>query len=510
MQAVKRALLSVSDKKDLVFLATHLHALGIELLSTGGTSLLLKEANIPYTPVDEVTGVQEMLGGRVKTLHPMIHGGILADRDAHSHEITAHGIQPIDLVVVNFYPFHKIVEKTALPLADVIEEIDIGGPAMVRAAAKNMAWVSVVVDPNDYAALIKSLEDTGGTSLSFRQYLALKAFKLTAQYDAMVSGYLDKRFNDVDMPALTTLALKESIALRYGENPHQRAQAFQLVGDEEEGVLAATVHQGKALSFNNLLDANAACQCVAEFKMPACVIVKHGNPCGVAAGASIEEAYESALEADPQSAFGGIVAMNEACEKALAERLAAHFLEVVIAPAFSEEALSVLSKKPNLRVLSMPFKASSLWEYKFIDGGVLRQEKDHHRLLQSDLKVVTNKDIDQHMIDNMLFAWQVLKHIKSNAILIAKNQQTIGIGAGQVSRIDSVDIAIKKAGDKLADAVLASDAFFPFRDSIDRIAAAGIRAIIQPGGSVKDHEVIDACNEHGIAMVFTGIRCFKH
>lgn len=510
MQPVKRALLSVSDKDQLVNLATHLHALGIELLSTGGTSVVLRAANIPHRLVEEVTGVPEMLGGRVKTLHPSIHGGILADRMTQADDMLTHGITPIDLVVVNFYPFHKVLLDETLPLSAVIEEIDIGGPAMVRAAAKNMAWVGVVTDPHDYAALLHTLQETGGLSTAFRHYLALKAFKATAQYDAMVSHYLEKRFGDVAEPAVTSLALKESISLRYGENPHQCAKAFQLVGEEHIGVLAATVHQGKALSFNNLLDANAAANIIAEFTLPACVIVKHGNPCGAALASDIESAYEKALAADAQSAFGGIVAFNQPCSDALALRLIAHFFEVVIAPSFSEEALLVLASKPNLRVLTMPVNANGLWEYKFIDGGVLQQEKESKRIAASDLTVVTDKQIDQQTIDDMLFAWDVVKHIKSNAILIAKDQQTLGVGAGQVSRIESVDLAIKKAGHHLNGAVLASDAFFPFRDSIDRIATTGIRAIIQPGGSVKDQEVIDACNEHGIAMAFTGFRCFKH
>lgn len=512
MPSIKRALLSVSDKTNLIPFATQLTKLGIQLLSTGGTSALLKEANIPHRLVEEVTGVQEMMDGRVKTLHPKIHGGILGDRIKHHEEMSAHGIDAIDLVIVNFYPFHKVLAQSELPLSAVIEEIDIGGPAMVRAAAKNMAYVSVVVDPNDYQDVIQSLLDNGDLLLSYRQQLALKAYKLTAQYDAMVSSYLETRFNHSNNALHSkteTLLLKESIALRYGENPHQRAHAFQIAGCKE-GVLTAMLYQGKALSFNNLLDANAAFNCLTEFDVPTAVIVKHGNPCGVAARPSIEEAYNIALKADASSAFGGIVALNRPCGEVLASTLIEHFLEVVIAPSFSEAALSILAKKPNLRVLAMPMTTNTAWEYKFIEGGVLKQEKDRKSLVLSDLKVVTNSQVDQKEMDEMLFAWHVLKHLKSNAILITANNTTLGIGAGQVSRIDSVDIAIKKAGNHLEGAVLASDAFFPFRDSIDRIAKAGIRAIIQPGGSVKDQEVIDACNEHGMAMVFTGVRCFKH
>lgn len=508
MQSIKRALLSVSDKKGLVSLASQLQALNIEIYSTGGTSRELKEAGIHHHLVEELTGHPEILNGRVKTLHPKLHGGILAERNHHQEEMKTHGIKPIDLVIVNFYPFHQVIHQNDLSISKVIEEIDIGGPTLVRGAAKNMAWVGVVVDPNDYETLIKHLKAEGTLPLSFREYLALKAFKLTSDYDAMVSGYLAKRFN-AEQRIDETLHLKESIALRYGENPHQTAKAFQLIG--EEGILSANVHQGKVLSYNNLLDANHALTCLSEFEKPSCVIVKHGSPCGVAERDAIIDAFKTAYLADSQSAFGGIVALNKVCTEELAKLIVEHFFEVVIAPNFSDEALAILKSKPNLRVLSLPVQNFiNQWEYTFIQGGVLKQEKNTHQLTEADLKIVTKQTLKEAQIADLLFAWRVVKHIKSNAILVAKDKCTLGIGGGQVSRIDAVDFAINKAGKDLTGSVLASDAYFPFRDSIDRIANTGITAIIQPGGSIKDQEVINACDEYGIAMVFTGNRCFKH
>jgi len=501
---VKRALLSVSDKLGVVEFAQHLTRLGVDLISTGGTSKMLREAGISHRQVDEITGLPEMLDGRVKTLHPKIHGGILARRDEHAKEVNQHGIEWIDMVVVNFYPFEKVVSQNKnITFDEAIEYIDIGGPTMVRAAAKNAAFVAAVTDPNDYASIITELEKTQGLSLETRKTLARKVFGLTAHYDAMIYRYFEEG------PEYLDLQLEKITELRYGENPHQKASAYQLK-PSSSGILNAKQHQGKPLSYNNILDAEAAVTCVSEFDEPACVIVKHANPCGAAQAATINEAYQRAYEADSLSAFGGIVALNKPCTKEIAASITSIFMEVVIAPAYTQEALSLFSAKPNLRILEMPVKQNEAWEMKYITGGLLLQEKDTQIITVHDLKVVTHAQPKPEELDAMLFAWRVLKHIKSNGILIAKHNTTIGIGAGQVSRIDAVDLAIRKAKQNIQDSILASDAFFPFRDSIDSIAKTGVRAIIQPGGSMRDEEVIAACNENNIAMVFTGKRCFRH
>lgn len=508
---VKRALISVSNKTGIIELAHVLHKLHIEIISTGGTSQALREAGIPHRQVDEMTGLPEMLNGRVKTLHPKVHGGILGKRDVHADEANKHQIEWIDLVVVNFYPFEDALRNQPdMSWDKMVEYIDIGGPTMVRAAAKNFAWVGVVVDPNDYSVVMTMLQNQGGLTLEKRKQLAEKVFELTSRYDAAIysslSGKSDVRHCETQ-PATIRLQLQKSLELRYGENPHQRACAYQL---EQQGILSAKQHQGKPLSYNNILDSEAALACVQEFEEPTCVIVKHANPCGVASASTIEDAYQRAYNADSLAAFGGIVALNRPCTKAVAEMMSTLFVEVILAPAYTPEALSVLSAKQNLRVLELSMHDKQSWELRFIAGGALMQEKDAHVIQQADLKVVTQQAPTTEDVNAMLFAWRVLKHIKSNGILIAKDKATIGIGAGQVSRVDSVAIALRKAGEKIKDTILASDAFFPFRDSIDHIAASGIRAIIQPGGSVRDDEVIQACNEHGIAMVFTGKRCFRH
>lgn len=507
---VKRALLSVSNKTGIVEFAKQLSDSKVEIISTGGTSQLLREANIPHKQVEEFTGLPEMLDGRVKTLHPKVHGGILGRRYEHAAEATKYGIHWIDLVVVNFYPFAEASKNQEMSWDEAVEYIDIGGPTMVRAAAKNFAWVGVVVDPNDYAGIINEIQTQQGLSFVTKRDLAQKVFALTASYDAMINQYfLSKQEDTVGCPTQVSLQLEKTTELRYGENPHQKACAYR-ISQKTAGVLAAKQIQGKELSYNNILDAEAAWTCVSEFNQPACVIVKHANPCGVATAETIEHAYQQAYQADSTSAFGGIIALNQPCTKAIAEAVAAIFMEVVLAPGYTEEALAVFKNKPNLRVLSMPEQKSSAWEMRFITGGVLMQEKDPQVIHVEDLQVVTKAVPTQEEIDAMLFAWRVLKHIKSNGILIAKENATVGIGAGQVSRIDAVDLAVRKAGEKIHDTILASDAFFPFRDSIDRIAATGVRAIIQPGGSMRDAEVIAACNEHNIAMVFTGKRCFRH
>lgn len=506
---VKRALLSVSNKTGIVEFAKELVRLQVEIISTGGTSQLLAAANVPHKQVDELTGLPEMLNGRVKTLHPKIHGGILGRRDVHAAEAASHHIDWIDLVVVNFYPFAEAISQQKMNWDQAVEFIDIGGPTMVRAAAKNFAWVGVVVDPNDYAPLLQELQQQQGLSFTTKRDLAQKVFALTANYDAMINHYFLSQQTDNFCPSQLNLQFEKYTELRYGENPHQKACAYRLP-QKTAGVLAAQQQQGKELSYNNILDAEAAWTCVNEFSEPACVIVKHANPCGVATAATIDQAYQRAYQADAVSAFGGIIALNRPCTKAIAEAVTSIFMEVVLAPNYSEEALAVFAAKPNLRVLLMPEQKQSQWEMRFITGGVLLQEKDPQVIDADDLQVVTKASPTQQEIDAMLFAWRVLKHIKSNGILIAKENATVGIGAGQVSRIDAVDLAVRKAGEKIHDTILASDAFFPFRDSIDRIAATGVRAIIQPGGSMRDAEVIAACNEHNIAMVFTGKRCFRH
>jgi len=517
---IKRVLISVSDKNGIAEFAKKLAQTQAEIFSTGKTSQILAEQHIPVRKVEDITGFPEIMNGRVKTLHPKIHGAILGRRDQDAVVAQQHGIEWIDLVVVNLYPFSQVIKKPNCSFEEAIENIDIGGPAMIRAAAKNFAWVSVVVDPNDYQKVADELQKLGGLSLATRRYLAEKAFAHTANYDAVIAEYLLQNSASVtpirssqnileDFPAKLSLHLERDIDLRYGENPHQKASAYAFL-PEKSGLFAAKQKQGKPLSYNNLVDAEAAWLCVREWQQPACVIVKHANPCGVAVGDTIAEAYERAYAADPISAFGGIVALNKTCTRQVAESLAQIFTEVIIAPAFEEEALKLFAAKPNLRVLELPITALPKRAMKFIEGGVLVQDYDNTVLGKEQLKLVTKARPSVKEMDGMLFAWRVIKHIKSNAILIANEFSTLGIGAGQVSRIDSVEIALRKAGDKVKGAVLASDAFFPFRDSIDKIGSSGVRAIIQPGGSVRDEEVIAACDEHGIAMVFTGVRCFRH
>jgi phosphoribosylaminoimidazolecarboxamide formyltransferase/IMP cyclohydrolase len=506
---IKRALISVSDKTGITEFARALHELDIEIISTGGTSKLLREANIPVLDVADITQFPEMMDGRLKTLHPKIHGGILGLRDTHATTAMAHAIGWIDLVIVNLYPFAATIKNPDATYDDAVENIDIGGPTMIRAAAKNQGWVGVIVEPMDYEKVLVELRDTNCLSFSLRKQLATKAFGHTAAYDALIYDYLDKKALPAASSAPLTLTLDKFADLRYGENPHQAASAYVVAG-HGEGILQARQHQGKQLSYNNITDADAALACVQEFTEPACVIVKHANPCGAAVARTIEEAYTNAFNADSQAAFGGIIALNRPCNKALAEAISKVFIEVVIAPDYSAEALAIFATKPNLRVLELTLASGAKQELKFVTGGVLIQDKDAAIITHNELTVVTSRQPDAAQLDAMLFAWRVLKHIKSNAILIANAAHTLGVGAGQVARIDAVNIALTKAAGKTQGAVLASDAFFPFRDSIDSLANTGIRAVIQPGGSVKDADVIAACNDLGIAMVFTGKRCFKH
>ena len=520
MSRIQRALISVSNKNGLIDLARSLDKLGVEILSTGGTAKSLAEAGIPVKEVSAHTGFPEMLDGRVKTLHPKIHGGLLGVRDnpAHLAAMQAHDIAPIDLLIVNLYPFRETVAAADCTLERAIENIDIGGPAMVRSAAKNFRHVGVITDPEDYPAIVKELEATEGSlSDQTRFDLARKAFTHTAEYDQAISNYLwrDEAARQGEaLPERLSFNLTKVQDLRYGENPHQSG-AFYRDPERALGTLANfTQLQGKELSYNNIADSDAAWECVKTFDQPACVIVKHANPCGAAEAESLREAYASALACDPTSAFGGIISFNREVDEETAAAVIELFVEVVIAPGFSSEACAVFARKPNVRVLSIPNigKGNKL-DFKRVGGGVLVQSADSRNITLTELKVVTRaQPTPQQMVD-LMFAWRIAKFVKSNAIVFAGNGRTLGIGAGQMSRVDSTRIAAWKAqnaGLSLAESAVASDAFFPFRDGVDVVAEAGARAIIQPGGSVRDAEVIAAADEHGIAMVYTGVRHFRH
>jgi len=503
----KRALLSVSDKTGIVELADQLVKLGYELLSTGGTAKILKENQIEVTPVSQITGFPEILEGRVKTLHPKIHGGILAKRTSeHLLELEAQKIAPVDLVVVNLYPFAATISKEGVTLEEAIENIDIGGPTMVRAAAKNHQYVTVVVNPARYGEVLAELRQKGEVSLELRQKLAVEAFRHTAQYDVLISQYLAATLTDASFPEVFLLQGEKVQDLRYGENPHQQAAFYRT---NYEGLGALQQLQGKELSFNNLIDLNAAWSLVKEFAEPACTIIKHTNPCGVAVASNSREAYQKALSADPVSAFGGIVAFNQEVDKETAEDLADIFLEVIVAPSFAKEALAILAQKPKVRVLKISnMEEKNTLDLKMVSGGFLVQSKDEQD--SEEWNWVTEKQGDAEMIADLRFAWKVVKHVKSNAIVCVKNGVTVGVGPGQTNRVGAAQIALAQAGEKAKGSILASDAFFPFRDTVDLAAKYGVRAIIQPGGSIKDEESIEACNQHGIAMVFTGVRHFKH
>ncbi len=516
---VRRALLSVSDKTGLLELARSLIALDVHLLSTGGTAKTLREAGIAVQDVSEVTGFPEIMDGRVKTLHPKIHGGLLGRSGTDDDVMKEHDITAIDLLIVNLYPFAATVAKPDCSYDDAIENIDIGGPAMLRAAAKNHARASVVVDPNDYASLVTSLQ-AGGTDIAMRRAFAAKTYAHTSTYDGQITQWLSARAADPQTPETWPqslhLALDLASSLRYGENPHQRG-ALYLEKNAGDGIVAtAKFLQGKELSFNNLADADAALECVKVFEQPACVIVKHANPCGVAVSHDLFTAYDRAYAVDPTSAFGGIIAFNRELDaKTAAEILQRQFVEVVIAPSIAADALPLFAKKANVRVLACGALQNNQagMEYKRIAGGLLVQDADTDALAANDLKIVSARSPSAAEMQDLLFAWKVAMFVKSNAIVYAKDLQTIGIGAGQMSRVVSAKIAALKAEEAgliIPGSVMASDAFFPFRDGIDAAAKAGIRAVIQPGGSMRDNEVIAAANEHDIAMVFTGRRHFKH
>jgi len=511
---VKRALLSVSDKSGIVELARALAGLKVQILSTGGTAQLLAREGIPVTEVSAYTGFPEMLDGRVKTLHPRIHGGLLARRDdaAHLAAIRSAGIEPIDLLVVNLYPFQATVADPDCRLEDAVENIDIGGPAMLRSAAKNHAAVAVVVDPSDYQPVLEEIRASGGVSEKNRYALATKAFAHTAAYDGAIANYLSSL--GAEYPRVLNLQFAKLQDLRYGENPHQSAAFYRDARPVPGGIAGYRQVQGKALSYNNIADADAAWECVKSFARPACVIVKHANPCGVAVGDSLPAAYDKALRTDPTSAFGGILAFNRALDEATAQAIGQQFAEVIVAPRIEPAAMKTFSEKSNLRLLEIPLsRDSQAHDFKRVGGGLLVQASDNKLVQKSDLKVVTKKRPTDSQLDDLLFAWQVVKFVKSNAIVFCRDGMTLGVGAGQMSRIDSARIASAKAagaGLDFAGSVVASDAFFPFRDGLDAVAEAGAVAVIQPGGSVKDGEVVAAADEHGVAMVFTGVRHFRH
>ncbi|MDQ2696139.1 MAG: bifunctional phosphoribosylaminoimidazolecarboxamide formyltransferase/IMP cyclohydrolase [Pseudomonadota bacterium] len=517
---VRRALLSVSDKTAILDFARALHGLGVELLSTGGTARLLAEAGVPVVEVAGYTGFPEMMDGRVKTLHPKIHGGLLGRRGTDDAVMARHDIPPIDLLAVNLYPFEATVARPGCDLAAAIDNIDIGGPALLRAAAKNHAAVTVAVDAADYRRILDELGAQGGVGAATRFDLAVKAFEHTARYDAAIANYLGALRPDGGrdpFPRTWTAQFRRLQTMRYGENPHQRAAFYAQTPPAADAAIAgARQLQGKDLSFNNVADSDAALECVRQFAAPACVIVKHANPCGVALGADIRDAYRRAQRTDPTSAFGGIIAVNRELDEATARAIVAgQFVEVIVAPAVAPAALAVLAAKKNVRVL-----ACGAWgepqpdlDYKRVTGGLLVQDRDLGRITAADLKTVSRRPPSEAELRDLLFVWKVAKFVKSNAIVYGRDAMTVGIGAGQMSRVHSARLAALKAADEgleVRGAVLASDAFFPFRDGIDAAAAAGISAIIQPGGSLRDAEVIAAADEHGLAMVFTGMRHFRH
>jgi phosphoribosylaminoimidazolecarboxamide formyltransferase/IMP cyclohydrolase len=527
LRHIRRALLSVSDKTGLVDFARALREFGVELLSTGGTAKALREAGLEVRDVSEVTGFPEMLDGRVKTLHPRIHGGILAVRDnpEHARSLEEHAIGPIDMVVVNLYPFEQTVAREGVSLEEAVEQIDIGGPSMVRSAAKNFRDVAVVTSADLYATVLGELAQTGGSlSLKLRSRLALHAFRRTSGYDFAIARYLTGALpSDSDdsgelQSAFTiTEAFKPKVSmlldkrsdLRYGENPHQTAALFTL--EDEPGIARAELLGGKEMSFNNYVDADAAWQLVCDFEETACAVIKHMNPSGVGTAATLEGAYRRALATDPVSAFGGIVAFNRRVDEAAARALTEIFTEVVVAPDFEEAAVEVLKAKKNLRILRAgDARQPQGLDFKRVTGGMLVQTRDTHRLSREDLKVVTRRTPTDEEFEALMFAWTVCKHTKSNAIVYARAGQTVGVGAGQMSRVDSVRIGAMRAQLPVEGSVLASDAFFPFRDGLDEAAKHGITAVIQPGGSVRDAEVIAAADEHDLAMVLTGIRHFRH
>ncbi len=519
MKKISRALISVSDKTGVVDFAKKLSDMGVEILSTGGTAKTLAEAGIKIIPVSDYTGFPEMLDGRVKTLHPKIHAGILALRDVDSHkkDLEKHNIPYIDMVIVNLYPFYQTLLKENISKEEIIENIDIGGPTMLRAAAKNYKYVACVCKPERYNEIIGEMEKNNGTlPETLLEKLAYDTFLMTSSYDSVIAHYFSTiQSEKTEFPSSFTLPFEKIQDLRYGENPHQNAAFYKLTIDSRNDLTSAIQLQGKELSYNNIVDIDSAYGLVCEFDNPASVIVKHNNPCGVAEANNLINAYKHALATDPVSAFGGILAFNKKVESDLASEIVGLFVEAIIAPDFSEEALKIFASKKNLRIIKKGSDKKNRYlnysmDIKRVFGGNLIQNPDTGMVCASDLKCVTEKKPSEEQIKSLLFAWKVAKHVKSNTIIFACGTETIGIGAGQMSRIDSTMLAAKKAVKPLKNIVMASDAFFPFRDNVDEAAKYGVEAIIQPGGSIRDQEVIDACNEHKIAMVFTGMRHFKH
>ncbi len=511
---IRRALISVSDKDGIVELAKELVNLNIEILSTGGTANLLREAGLKVKDVSEVTGFPECLDGRVKTLHPSVHGGILAIRKNLEHMKTLDdlNIEPIDLLIINLYPFKETILREGVDLETAIENIDIGGPTMLRAAAKNYNDVTVVIDPNDYNKIIKEIKENKDTTIDTRYNLALKVFEHTAHYDSLIADYLRKQMKEEKIfRENLTLTYEKIQDLRYGENPHQRAAFYREVGAGKGTLVTGIQLQGKELSFNNINDANGALELLKEFNEPTVVAVKHTNPCGVASGKDIDDAWKKAYESDPLSIFGGIIAANRPITKNAADAMKEIFLEVIIAPDFTEEALQVLKEKKNLRLIKIEDickPGENQFQVKKVQGGILVQEEDN--VLLNETEVVTNIVPTEEQKEDMVFAFKIVKHVKSNGIVLVKNKQTLAIGPGQTSRIWALQNAIRNTTHPLEGSVMASDAFFPFRDCVDEAVKAGVKAIIQPGGSIKDDMSIEACNEYGISMIFTGMRHFKH
>ncbi|MDQ0201631.1 bifunctional phosphoribosylaminoimidazolecarboxamide formyltransferase/IMP cyclohydrolase [Neobacillus ginsengisoli] len=509
----KRALISVSDKNGITEFAKNLVSLGFELISTGGTKKALQEQGIPVLSVSDVTGFPEILEGRVKTLNPFIHGALLAkhDDEQHQQQLNEHQIQPIQLVCVNLYPFQQTIEKPGVTVADAIENIDIGGPTMLRASAKNHQYVTVVVDPADYQTVLTELKSDGETSLATRRKLSAKVFRHTAAYDALIAEYMTDLAQE-EMPEKLTVTYELKQALRYGENPHQNAAFYKRPLGSTFSIANAEQLHGKELSYNNINDADAALQIVKEFTEPAAVAVKHMNPCGVGTGKTGYEAFTKAFAADPVSIFGGIIAFNQEVDAQTAQKLHEIFLEIIIAPSYSEEALAILTGKKNLRLLTIPFEQAKKAEMKMttIEGGLLVQEQDRFTLEDANITIPTKRQPTDEEWESLKLGWKVVKHVKSNAIVVTSEDMTIGIGAGQMNRVGAAEIALKQAGKKAEGASLASDAFFPMGDTVEAAAKAGITAIIQPGGSIRDEDSIKKADEYGIAMVFTGVRHFKH
>lgn len=506
---MKRALISVSNKDGVVEFAKGLEELGYEIISTGGTYSTLQKAGVAVKQVADITGFPEIMDGRVKTLHPGIHGGILARRDVprHMEQLQENQITPIDIVAVNLYPFRETILKPGVTVEEAIENIDIGGPSMVRSAAKNHKDVVIIVKPEHYLPVLEELKQ-GGVSQEMRLKLALEAFSHTAAYDSMIASYLS-RLNNSYFNDNFILAGEKVYELRYGENPHQKACFYRNM-NPGNGLADAKVLNGKELSYNNIIDTEAAWELVKEFSDPACVIIKHTNPCGTAIADTLEEAFTRAFAADPVSAFGGIIAFNRKVDVATAHKAGEPFMEVIIAPGYDDEALKILQNKKNLRVLELPLQKNEELMVKTVSGGFVIQEKDLEEMDPDKLQVVTEVAPTPEQLKELAFAWKIVKHVKSNAIVVTRDGMSIGVGAGQMNRVGSANIALEQAGDKARGAVLASDAFFPFKDTVEMAARYGITAIIQPGGSIRDEESIEECNRQGIAMVFTGVRHFKH